>query len=180
VPFTVGDSATRSLIQNQPLLLSSQLRHADRFYGDTRNNVRVSPKVGSTARLIWTPRVVQESSQCACNSEARSNSERGGPPYIPTTTGDVKNLADEIKPGHGPRSRRLRRKPRYIDAAQRHLRGAVAFGSVRPDAPLLHIGYDTHENESVMRFVVGYICPSALRFCSRCLDLPPSMRRIIF
>ena len=72
-------------------------------------------------------------------------------------TGDVNNLADEIKPRHGPRSKRLRRTPRYIDAAHRHLRGAVAFGSVRPDAPLLHIGYDTHENKSVMRFVVGHL-----------------------
>src|ERR1700723_3496742 len=88
-PFTVGDSATRrkkGLIQNQPLLLSSQLRHADRFYGDTEImcafHRRSDPPRDSYGRRASC----KKSSQCSCNSGARSNSERGGPPYIPTTT----------------------------------------------------------------------------------------------
>src|SRR5664279_3714479 len=59
--------------------------------------------------------------------------------------GDVDDFADEIKPRHGPGLERLRREFRCIDAAQRHFRGAVAFGAIRPDAPLLNRRSDVCE-----------------------------------
>jgi hypothetical protein len=46
-------------------------------------------------------------------------------------SGDVDDLADEIEPRHRPRFEGFGGNFRRIDAAQRDLRGAVAFGAVR-------------------------------------------------
>ena len=59
--------------------------------------------------------------------------------------GDVDDLADEIKPGDGSGFEGFRGEPRSVDATQRHLRGAIAFGPVRPDAPMLHRRSDLGE-----------------------------------
>src|SRR5258708_13444145 len=71
-------------------------------------------------------------------------------------TGDVDDLADKIEPGDGSGFERLRRELRCIDAAQCHLRGAVALGAIRLDAPLLH------RSDHVKEKLVGEI-PKALR-----------------
>jgi hypothetical protein len=92
-------------------LTAANLCSAKPLAGPISAALDLSPKVGSTARPIWTPRVVQENSQCACNSGACSLNGAARRIFrrprlmkieVAEMTGDVNNLADEIKPGHGP------------------------------------------------------------------------------